>query len=102
MTCCDCEEDILESERGNARRCRWCARALHGECAMLARLGDDACEECYTKDNSRFTFVMAHGSGEGRGPILEEGERPYLVALPDVDELLSWESSLAALDEEDK
>ena len=102
MTCCDCGEGIVESERANARRCHWCHGGLHGECAMLARLGDDACEECYTKDNSRFTLVMAHGTGEGRMPILEEGDRPYLRALPEVDELLSWESSLAALDGEDE
>lgn len=68
---------------------------------MLTTSGDDACEDCYTQENSRFTLVMAYGAGEGRLPILEEGERPYLVTLPDIDELLSWESSLAALDEED-
>lgn len=69
---------------------------------MLARLGDDACESCYVVDSTRFTLVMAHGAGEGRAPILEDGERPYLIALPDAEELLSWESSLAALDEEDE
>lgn len=82
MTCADCGEDVIESERPGVRYCYFCKKPLHGECSMTTRGAEDACENCYSAEATRFTLVMAQGTGEGRDPIAEEGEVGYERPLP--------------------
>lgn len=101
MTCVDCGQAVTESERRGVRFCFFCKAPMHGECAMVVRSGDDACEKCYGDEGARYTLIMSFGAGEGRDPLPDEVG--YSVKLPVVedDSLMPWYASLDALDAED-
>jgi hypothetical protein len=105
MRCADCGEGVLESERAGLLYCFSCKLPLHGECSLIVRSGDSACESCYNAENTRFALVMAKGTGDGREPIRDENERGYAHALPgkalklvaDIDKMVEvtpWDAAL--------
>lgn len=105
MTCCDCLEVFLESERPGARYCRECGQPMHHECVCLLD-GDDYCGACFEKETTRFYLVLARGAGEGREA--PEDDPQYLRPLPgkavrlavdskSMGDILPWDAMLAAL-----
>ncbi len=108
MTCTDCGEDVKESERPGLHWCIVCRGPMHQECSLLLG-GEAACEKCFTAENSRFFLVLAAGTGEGRDPVLEEGDKAYTKPLPGealrlvdakgnmAEGILPWDASVAEL-----
>lgn len=64
VNCTDCGEDVIESERPAVRWCHFCRLPMHGECAMVVKSGDDACEACHDRLGTVFQMKMAKGNGE--------------------------------------
>jgi len=62
MTCTDCSEPIVESERRSACLCERCHQPMHGECAMIAPGERELCERCFNADATGFMFAMMKGA----------------------------------------